>query len=94
MTSEAVASSWARREVNAALSEVTAGHMLGVSPFDMRSCREEDIPIIWRPLHRYNASLQRDEGYVGARDGLMRAIGLSAAFRESNSTPGCNARQG
>jgi hypothetical protein len=73
MTPGAIASPWVRREVNAALSEVTARRMLGVIPFVMNPCREEDIPVIWRPLHRYNAT----NGYVTARDGLLQAIGLS-----------------
>jgi hypothetical protein len=72
MTPEALQSPWVRREVNAALNEQTAGRMLGVLPLIMRPCPEKDIPLLWRPLHRYDAT----EGYATARDALLQAMGL------------------
>lgn len=74
MTPQSVASSWVRNEVNTALSEHTAGRMLGIVPIVMVRTPEQDIPMLWRPLHRYNAT----HAYEPARDGLLRALGLSA----------------
>ena len=72
MTPEALKSPWVQREVNVALSEHTAGRMLGIVPIMMHPCKEQDIPMLWRTLHRYDAT--RD--YASARDGLLGALGL------------------
>lgn len=56
MTPAALSSPWVQREVNVALNEQTAGRMLGVLPVVMQPCREEDIPMLWRTLHRYEAT--------------------------------------
>ncbi len=74
MTPQSVASPWVRNEVNAALSEHTAGRMLGVVPLVMTLTAEQDIPLLWRPLHRYDAT----RAYAPARDALLGALGLSA----------------
>ncbi len=72
MTPEAVASPWVQREVNAALNEHTAGRMLGVLPLMMQPCQEQNLPMLWRTLYRYDAT--RD--YVTARNGILQALGL------------------
>lgn len=46
--------------------------MLGVLPFVMTSCQEEEIPPLWRKLHGYDAP----KGYEATHDGLLHAIGL------------------
>jgi formylglycine-generating enzyme required for sulfatase activity len=73
--------------VNTALNEVTARRMLGVIPLLMLPTEERDILALWRPLHRYDAT----RGYESARDGLLRALGLSAAPaaqpQSAHSTP-------
>ncbi len=75
MSPQSVTSPWVEREVNAALSEVTAKRMLGVVPIVMTPTDEQDIPILWRPLLRYDAT----RAYAPARDGLLHALGLRAA---------------
>jgi putative sterol carrier protein len=72
MTPAALASPWVQREVDAALSEHTYGRMLGVLPLVMQPCREQDIPILWRTLHRYDAT----KDYTSGRDGVLGALGL------------------
>jgi hypothetical protein len=76
MTPDALRSPWVQREVNAALNEHTAGRMLGVLPFVMLPCFEQAIPVLWRTLHRYDAT----KSYEAARDGLLGAIGLTPAL--------------
>jgi formylglycine-generating enzyme required for sulfatase activity len=83
MTPAAVASPWVQREVNVALSEQTAGRMLGVLPLVMQSCREQDIPLLWRPLHRYDAT----SDYIGAVSGLLRALGLATPANLGKQQP-------
>ena len=78
MTPAALASPWVQREVNAALNEHTAGRMLGGLPLVMQPCQEQDIPLLWRTFHRYDAT--RD--YSGAVSGLLRALGLVASVRQ------------
>jgi hypothetical protein len=73
MTNAALRSQWVQNEVNAALHQVTIGRMRGVIPFMMTRCDEAHIPPLWAPLHRYDAT----KDYEAARDGLLRAIGLS-----------------
>jgi hypothetical protein len=60
-------------EVNAALHQVNVRRMRGVIPFVMTTCAEALIPPLWAQLHRYDAA----SNYEMARDGLLRAIGLS-----------------
>lgn len=72
MTPQSVASRWVRNEVNTALSEHTAGRMLGVIPIVMTPTPEQNIPMLWRPLHRYDAT----RAYEPAQHGLVRALGL------------------
>ena len=74
MTPHSVASPWVRREVNTALNEHTARRMLGVIPIVVMPTAEQDIPMLWRPLHRYDAT----QSYELARDGLLRALDLLA----------------
>jgi formylglycine-generating enzyme required for sulfatase activity len=38
----------------------------------MQPCLEQDIPMLWRTLYRYDAS----HDYASARDGLLQALGL------------------
>ncbi len=83
MTPEAVASPWVRREVNAALNEHTAGRMLGILPLVMQPCQEQDIPMLWRTLHRYDAT--RD--YQVAIAGLLWALGLATAPKARPAIP-------
>jgi formylglycine-generating enzyme required for sulfatase activity len=83
MTPASVASPWVQREVGAALNEVTARRMLGVIPIVMLPTHEQDIPILWRPLHRYDAT----RSYEPARDGLLRALGLSMPPRPAAPPP-------
>jgi hypothetical protein len=73
MTPDAVRSPWVQREVNTALNEVTAGRMRGVIPLVMIPCDENDIPMLWRPLHRYDAS----RGHESARERLLTTLGLA-----------------
>jgi hypothetical protein len=47
--------------------------MLGVIPFVMHPCQEQDIPLLWWTLQRYGAT----KGYESARDGVLRAFRLS-----------------
>ncbi|HEV2238071.1 MAG TPA: formylglycine-generating enzyme family protein, partial [Ktedonobacterales bacterium] len=49
--------------------------MLGVIPLVMQPCQEQDIPLLWRTLQRYDAT--RD--YASARDGLLHALSLRIA---------------
>lgn len=72
MTPAALRSPWVQEEVNTALHEVNAKRMLGVLPFVVQPCDERDMPLLWRALHRYDAT--RD--YATARDGMFRAMGL------------------
>jgi formylglycine-generating enzyme required for sulfatase activity len=74
MTPAALASPWVRREVNAALNEQTANRMQGVLPLVLQSCAEQEIPMLWRPLHRYDAT--QDASATIAR--LLGALGLAA----------------
>jgi TIR domain len=74
MTPDAIKSSWVRAEVNAALSQVNAGRMLGVIPVVAVACDESDIPLLWANLQRYDAT--RD--YQTAVVGLLRALGVTA----------------
>ena len=93
MTPVSVQSPWVQREVNAALGEQTAGRMLGVLPLVMTPCDVQAIPILWRNLHRYDAT----HGYEPARDRLVQTLGLKApqaihtaqplAATEAPSTP-------
>lgn len=71
MTPASVASPWVQREVNAALNEATAERMQGVIPIVMLPTPEQDIPILWRPLYRYDAT----HAYEPARDKLLYALG-------------------
>jgi toxoflavin biosynthesis protein ToxD len=84
MTPEALKSPWVREEVNVALYQHNIGRMLGVLPFVMQPCDVTDIPVMWQPLHRYDAT----ERYEEARDGLFRAMGLPTPPRppERDST--------
>ena len=83
MTPASVASPWVQREVNTAFNEVTARRMLGVIPIVMAPTAEQDILALWRPLHRYDAT----RGYEPARDGLLRAMGLSMPPRPAAPPP-------
>lgn len=73
MTPAALRSSWVQAEVNAALNQVRKGHMVGVVPILAQACDDEDIPPLLDALHRYDAT----HDYAPARDGLLRAVGLS-----------------
>jgi hypothetical protein len=44
-----------------------------------KACDEQDIPALWAPLHRYDATL----GYEAARDGLL--VGLELQKQETAS---------
>jgi hypothetical protein len=72
MTPTALASPWVQREVNVALNEVTAQRMRGVLPLVTLPCRERDIPLLWRTLHRYDAT--RD--YASALRRVVEELGL------------------
>lgn len=76
MTPQSVASPWVQNEVNTAISEQTAGRMLGVIPVIAAPTLEQDIPLLWRPLHRYDAT----SNYETARNGLLRALGLGTGI--------------
>jgi hypothetical protein len=56
MTPASVAAPWVKREVNTALSEVTSGRMRAVIPMVMSATPDDDIPILWRNLQRYDAT--------------------------------------
>jgi hypothetical protein len=73
-TPASLASPWVQREVNVALNEQTAGRMLGVIPVVMQPCREQDFPMLWRTLQRYDAT--RD--YQRAVAALCAALGLAS----------------
>src|SRR5262245_57764913 len=73
MTPDALASPWVRTEVEAGLNEYHARRMLGVIPLVMQPCREEDIPLLWRTLLRYDAT----KGYDIGRGRLFAALGLT-----------------
>jgi hypothetical protein len=73
MTPASLGSRWVQDEVNAALHQVNGGRMRGVIPLVMTPCDEALIPPLWAQLHRYDAT----KDYEVARDGLLRAIGLS-----------------
>jgi formylglycine-generating enzyme required for sulfatase activity len=83
MTPEALASPWVQREVNAALAEHTAGRMLGVLPLMLFPCQDQDIPLLWRTLHCYDATVD----YPGALAGLLRALGLPASPLSASVSP-------
>jgi len=74
MTPAALHSPWVRAEVEAALQEVHGGRMLGVIPIQPQPCEVRDIPILWRTLHRYDAT----HDYTTSCGGLLRALGLAA----------------
>lgn len=82
MTPYSVASPWVRNEVNTALNEQAAGRMLGVIPIVMVEVSEHAIPVLWRPLHRYDAI----SNYERARDGLLRALGLNGSTVSGSPT--------
>jgi formylglycine-generating enzyme required for sulfatase activity len=73
MTPDALRSPWVQREVNAALNELTAGRMRGVLPLVMQPCQEPAVPMLWRTLHRYDAT----GGYETTRSSLFAALGLT-----------------
>jgi len=73
MTPHAPRSPWVRDEVNAALNQVRKGRMRGVIPVVAQSCADADIPPLWDPLHRYDAT----RTYDAALSGLLRALGLA-----------------
>jgi TIR domain/Restriction endonuclease len=73
MTNAALGSQWVQNEVNAALHQVALGRMRGVIPLMMTRCDDAVIPPLWAQLQRYDAT----NGYHTARDGLLRAMGLS-----------------
>jgi hypothetical protein len=73
MTPASLASQWVRLEVDIAIAEQRAGRMLGVIPFVMLPCKDTDIPHLWRTFQRYDAT----KNYEAARDGVLRALGLS-----------------
>jgi formylglycine-generating enzyme required for sulfatase activity len=83
MTPAALASPWVRSEVETAIAETTAERMLGVLPIVMSVCAEEEIPILWRKLHRYDATAD----YETARDGLLRALRLQMPVPTVNQAP-------
>ena len=83
MTPEAVASPWVQREVNVALSEHTAGRMRGVLPLMMQPCKEQNLPMLWRTLYRYDAT----RNYASARDGLLQALGLQVSTAQQPQRP-------
>ena len=72
MTPDALRSPWVQTEVNAGLNQVRKGRMLGVIPIMAMPCDDADIPPLLDTLHRYDAT----RAYEGARDGLLRALGL------------------
>jgi tetratricopeptide (TPR) repeat protein len=74
MTPDALRSPWVQTEVNAALNQVRKGRMSGVIPILAKPCADADIPPLLDMLHRYDAT----RGYELARDGLLRALNLSA----------------
>jgi hypothetical protein len=51
MTPGALQSPWVRAEVDAALHQHMAGHMLGIIPFVAQVCDEHLIPPLWANLH-------------------------------------------
>lgn len=73
MTPDALRSPWVQREVNAALAEHTVGRMLGVVPVLARPCKDTEIPVLWRPLHRYDATAD----YKGALGKLLHVLALA-----------------
>lgn len=73
MTPDALRSEWVEAEVNAALHRLRQRRMSGVIPIVAKPCDDEDIPPLWGTLHRYYAT----DGYEAARDGLLRAMGLT-----------------
>jgi hypothetical protein len=73
MTPASLVSRWVQDEVNAALHQVNGGRMRGVIPLVMTPCDEALIPPLWAQRRRYDAT----NDYKVARDGLLRAIGLS-----------------
>jgi formylglycine-generating enzyme required for sulfatase activity len=72
MTTDSLRSPWVQAEVNAALLQVRQGRMLGVIPLVAQPCNDADIPPLWAPLHRYDAT----KGYDTAREGLFGALSL------------------
>ena len=78
MTNAALRSTWVQAEVNSALHQVNIRRMRGVIPLMMTRCDEAHIPPLWAHLHRYDAT----KGYETARDGLLRAMGLSLPIAE------------
>jgi hypothetical protein len=74
-TPDALQSPWVRTEVDTALAEVTARRMLGVIPFVITPANEHDMPLLWRNLHRYDATA----GYEPARDRLLQTLRMTAS---------------
>lgn len=75
MTPESLKSPWVQAEVDAALHQYRAGRMLGVIPFVAQACDEREIPPLWAPLYRYDATRE----YQNALAGLLCALGLTAS---------------
>jgi hypothetical protein len=70
MTPAALSSPWVQSEVDAGLQEVHAGRMRGVIPIVAQRCDEAELPVLWRSLHRYDAT----EDYPRVRDRRISAL--------------------
>jgi TIR domain-containing protein/FHA domain-containing protein len=81
MTPAALTSPWVQREVNVALNEHTAGRMRGILPIVMQPCRDQEIPIMWRTLHRYDTT----NGYDQALQGLL--VGMELKEQVTSARP-------
>jgi formylglycine-generating enzyme required for sulfatase activity len=83
MTPAALRLQRVRREVGAALRQVKGGRMLGVIPFVVAPCDEATVPPVWATLHRCDAT----SDYPGARDRLLRALGLAHPAAPTTAAP-------
>lgn len=75
LTTNALASTAVEMEVNAALEMARQGQMKGVIPIVAGPLDVRQVPPLWRPLHRYDAT----SGYQAALSGLAHSLGLSTS---------------
>jgi hypothetical protein len=73
MTPAAIESVWVQQEVNAALNQVRKNRMRGVIPIVAQRCEDDQIPVLWDTLHRFDST----SDYDAALKGLFRSLGLA-----------------
>jgi hypothetical protein len=73
MTPASLASPWVQLQVDAAIARVVQKRMRGIVPIVAESLEEDDIPPLWAPLHRYDATAD----YAASLSALLHVVGLA-----------------